>query len=508
MKRVSMQIVGAVVCIVLAHPCVWATAPQAVANAPEPALAQIFADGKDAFFSTIEKLLARHPLRNDLSAADALQLHDARTQIPNLFERVMILAYQKDEPQFAEWIRRGDPESLKTFREEYIGLAQEYAARFVGSLFRKDRAFDFAMALPHNRAKSRLDLVLQTLGYNANMNPAPVAPQQRFKNKIDPEFFSQWAPGAVNAPQAQKLAKGTGVVVAVIDSGLDPYNSFFKDRAVPGFSFIGRTKPPWENEPGDTVDWGEHGTAVSSVLALIAPEAQIMPIKGLDGDTMNDPPFPYWLSEFTAAGIYYAVHHGAQVISLSQDVISSEPVIWQAVRYAYSKNVVISTSGGNIARDQWGLGSDSGMYRSFDHEVLLVGGLEKKGGAIRAWPGTMPGSQMTIAVPCNAFVIPPTYMSDAKPDYHTGTSIAAPIAAGIAALMRSAAPPPQFLLDHPGAYVRMVSDTLKENARLDVLGFVDPNDIVGHGLVDAEAAVRAMQQKMATALNTTYSAAH
>jgi subtilisin family serine protease len=488
--------------LVLIAICVTMTRVSASAAAQTPAtdadLAQVFADSKTEFFSTVDKLLAHHPLKDQLSADDTLRLHDAQNQIPGLFERVMILAYQKDEPQFTDWIQKGDPASLKSFREAFVSLAHEYGVRFVGSLFRRDRAFDFAMALPHNRGKSRLQLVLQTLGYNAKTDPAPVPPEERFKNKVDPEFFTQWAIGAVHAPEAQKVSKGAGVIVAVIDSGLDPYNSFFKDRTVPGFSFIGRAKAPWESEPVDTVDWGEHGTAVSSVLALIAPEARIMPIKVLDADTMNDPPFPYWLNEFTAAGIYYAVNHGAQVISLSQDVVSSEPVIWQAVRYAYSRNVVISTSGGNIARDQTGLGSDTGMYRSFDHEVLLVGGLEKKGDTIRAWPGTMPGSQMTIAVPCNALVIAPTYMSDAKPDYHTGTSIAAPIAAGIVALMRSAAPPPKHLLDQTGAYVRMISDTIKENARLDVLGFVDPNDIVGHGLPNADAAVRAMQRKMAS----------
>ena len=295
MKKLAATIICAGLCLTLAQVCAWA-APQSGAAPAGTAVAKIFGDSQDEFFSTIEKLLARHPLRNELTAADALRLHDARTQIPNLFERVMILAYQKDEPQFTEWIRKGDPQSLGAFRKEFIALAQDYAARFVGSLFRRDRVFEFSSALPHNRGKSRLELVLQTLGYNARMDAAPVPQDQRFKNQIEPEFFSQWAPSAVNAPQAQKLAKGGGVTVAVVDSGLDPYNSFFKDRTVPGFSFIGLTRPPWENEPVDTVDWGEHGTAVSSVLALIAPEARIMPIKTLDADTMNDPPFPYWLN--------------------------------------------------------------------------------------------------------------------------------------------------------------------------------------------------------------------
>lgn len=495
MKKMSMRFTVIALGLMLAQQLSWAAPRQNAA--PDAALANIFAEARDEFFSTIGKLLARHPLRDELTAADAFRLHDAHNQIPHLFERVMILAYQKDEPQFTEWIRRGDPQSLKAFREAFLTLAQEYGARFVGSLFRRDRLYDFAIALPHNRDKSRLDLVLQTLGYKAKLDAAPVPPEQRFKNQIAPEFFSQWAPAAVRAPQAHKIARGAGVVVAVIDSGLDPYNSFFKGRTVPGFSFIGRTTPPWQNEPTDTVDWGEHGTAVSSVLALIAPEARIMPVKTADSDTMNDPPFPYWLSEFQAAGIYYAVHHGAHVLSISQDVISSEPVVWQAVRYAYRNNVVISTSGGNIPRDQWGIGADQGMYRSFDNEVLLVGGLIKVGDAIRAWPGTMPGPQMTIAAPCNALVIAPSYMPMATPDYHTGTSIAAPVAAGVAALMRSAAVPPPALLERPGAYVRMVSDTMKETARLDVLGFVDPNDIVGHGLVDADAAVRAIKKKVA-----------
>ena len=59
-----------------------------------------------------------------------------------------------------------------------------------------------------------------------------------------------------------------------------------------------------------------------------------------------------------------------------------------------------------------------------------------------------------------------------------------PILSGVVALMRNAAPPGPELLDRPGAYCRLVSECLRKTARLDVLGLVEPNNIVGQGLVD------------------------
>lgn len=471
------------------------------------ALVKVFEDGKAEFFATLDKFVAMHPRRFELTGDDALRLHDARNQIPNLFERLVIVAYQKDEPQFTAWIHKGDEESLKEFRKEFIDLSKEYAARFVGSLFRQGNGFDFAMALPHNRGKGRLDLVLQSMGYNAKNDPPPVPAEKRFANVIEPEFGSQWTLAALNVPKAQQISKGKGVIVAVIDSGLDPYNSLFKDKTVPGFSFVqARSKAPWEDEPVTTVDWGVHGTAVASAVVLIAPDVSIMPMRALDGDTMNDPPYLYWAYETMAASIYWAVNHGANIVQVSAALPSSEPVIWQAVRYAYAKNVVISTSAGNISRYQWGLRPQDGMYRSFDHEVLLVGGVTHKGTRFYAWEHTMPGPQMTVAVPAaDVFAIVPPYMSGAKNDFVAGTSISSPLVSGVVALMRSAAPPPAKLLERPGAYVRLVTDALKGTARLDVLGLSDPNDIVGQGLVDAYAAVQAAQKKVA-ALNATRAA--
>jgi subtilisin family serine protease len=466
----------------------------------EGPVARIYEDAKNDFFATLEKFIAVHPRRSDLSLDDMVRLRDARNQIPFLFEHLMNIAYQKDAPQFTAWINKGDEESLKGFRKEFTELAKDYAGRFVGSLFRQERNAQFSMAMPHNLGKSRLELVLQTLGYNARNDPAPVPPEQQFANKVPPEFYNQWTLTALNAAKAQGISKGAGVTVAVIDSGLDPYNSLFKDKTVPGFTFLQRTKPPWEEEADstNTVDWGWHGTVVASVLMLVAPECRIMPIRALDGSTMNDPVHPYWVYELFAAAVYYAVNHGAQVVNISAPLPSSEPVVWQAMQYAYSKNVVVSTGAGNVSRSQWGISNVDKMYRSFDTEVLLVGGVEHKGGKYIPWQYSLPGPQVTVAVPADkVFMIAPVYAKDLKDDYGSGTSLAAPLVSGVVALMRSAAPPSQALLNQPAAYAKMIRNALTQTARLDVLGLSDPNDIVGNGLVDASAAIQKIKQLMA-----------
>jgi hypothetical protein len=485
-----------------------ACVPAAIAQTAAPqqdSPAKIYEDARNEFFSAIDKFIEIHPRRPELSGDDRLRLLDARNKIPNLFERVMNIAYQQDEPEFSEGLRKGDAESLKLFRAEFLDLSKEYAARFVGSLFREEKSVEFAKSMAHNRGKSRLELVLQTLGYNAKNDPAPVPPDQRFSNKIEPEFYNQWTVAALNATKAQQISKGSGVIVAIIDSGLDPYNSLFKNKTVPGFSFLQRTKAPWEQEEvsTNTVDWGWHGTVVASEVMLIAPECRLMPIRTLDGDTMNDPVHDYWAYELYAAAVYYAVNHGAHVINISAPMPSSEPVLWQAIRYAYSKNVVVSTGAGNVSRSQWGISNVTKMYRSFDNEVLLVGGVENRRGKYIPWQYSLPGPQVTVAVPADkVFMIAPVYVEGTKDDYGSGTSLAAPLVSGVAALMRSAAPPSQILLDQPGAYVKLVRSALIQTAQLDVLGLGDPNDIVGHGLVDAYAAVQTVQKKMVSANRT------
>ena len=458
----------------------------------------VFLEGKAAFFEEINGILRNHPLKSVLSGPELSKILDARQEIPSLYERLMVFAYQKDEPQFERWAKQGDQGSLEEFRRAFVALSKEYADKFVGSLFRRARTYEFENSLPHNRGKSRLELVLQSLGYNARNDVPDVPEAQRFTNKIEGAYRTQWGIDALNVRPCWPMTRGAGVVVAVIDSGIDPFNSLFKDRTVTGFNFLNRTTPPWSGENPPMVDWGMHGTGCSSALLAIAPDCKVMAVRVHDGDTMNDPVYDYWIYEFVAAGIYYAVHHGAQVISLSAPLPATERPLLEAAKYAYRENVPICTSAGNISRIQFGLRLEDQIFKAMRKEVILAGGVAREGQAIRPWPITVPHDEIDIATPsADVYVIVPVYMKDLHDMSVAGTSLSAPLAAGVVALLRSGAPPSSAVLQKPGEYCRLVELSLTRAARLDILGLTEPDDVVGHGLVDASGSLMLIKDLLA-----------
>src|SRR6266404_648760 len=247
---------------------------------------------------------------------------------------------------------------------------------------------------------------------------------------------------------------GTGVV-AVIDTGVDVNHPVLQAVLLPGYDFT-RNQPgasewldvsglPSGNSQGQqqpafvqqstaavldqstaaVLDGGPysafgHGTMTTGLVHLVAPKAQILPLKAFSSNGTG------YLSNIVAA-LYYAVQHHANVVNMSFDLTSNSPSLTQAVSYANKAGVVLvaaarheSTSApvypaalnnyvvGIASTTNWDSRSSFSNYGSVD--VLIAAPGEN---AISTYPGG-------------------TYASA------SGTSFSSPLVAGTVALMLSA----------------------------------------------------------------------
>lgn len=95
------------------------------------------------------------------------------------------------------------------------------------------------------------------------------------------QFGSQWATHALALPQAQAHATGAGQIVAVLDTGVDSSHPALAGRLLPGRDFVDGDADPSEAGAPGAGAWG-HGTHVAGLVALAAPRAAILPLRVLD----------------------------------------------------------------------------------------------------------------------------------------------------------------------------------------------------------------------------------
>ena len=130
-------------------------------------------------------------------------------------------------------------------------------------------------------------------------------------------YATQWAPAALRLAEAHRLSTGAGVRVAVLDTGVDRSHPALAGRLLPGFDFVDYDDDPSEEGSEADVAFG-HGTHVAGLVALVAPNAMIMPLRVLDPDGQGNA----WV---LAEALLYAVDpdgdpntdDGAHVINLS-----------------------------------------------------------------------------------------------------------------------------------------------------------------------------------------------
>jgi thermitase len=157
-----------------------------------------------------------------------------------------------------------------------------------------------------------------------------------------PENTPLWQ--KIRLEQGHALAEnlGLGIKVAVIDTGVDLTHPALQEALAPEvewWDFYGNDALPQEEGTFEDAGYG-HGTNVAGIIRQIAPRATILPLRVLGADGQGD-------VDKLAAAIQWAVAKGCQVINLSLGSDRSSKAIEAAINQATIKGVLIVTSTGN-----------------------------------------------------------------------------------------------------------------------------------------------------------------
>jgi hypothetical protein len=484
-RAMSICTIPIVLCLLLAG---FASACREKTAAPpdQAWLDSIFERGRVIFFQTIQAEMTGHADRTRLTDAELQKIREVETRYPRLYGILVNVFYQKDEPAFSSLLKKGDQESRRRFAEMYLDLARFAGHMFVQTFFTTDFATDLVRKInPAFKDLDAVDLVIRSVGYGAKLDAPP--PREFFKNPLSPEFERQGALDGARFRQAHLITRGKGAKIAILDSGIDESHSVFKNTAWgKNFSLVGREGQPWSDD-APTVDWGWHGTLISSVAACFAPDAQLTVYKVLDGDTQNDPPYLLLLECFLAGGIYRAVHDGNDVISISASgaTIDSD-YLREACQYAYDQNRVL-VSGALYSR-WFKQGNTRNFPAQYGTVVAVTAAQKNRDGSYGYWDVCAAQKENTVAAPNDIFGAFPTYVGE-KDRYIPSISAAIPVVSSLFALVVSVHP--RRGDEPPGEYARQLMDFVNENANPEKVGFHGFSPECGYGLIDAEKTVRA-----------------
>ncbi len=268
------------------------------------------------------------------------------------------------------------------------------------------------------------------------------------------------------ATQSAFQVTGAEITVALIDTGVDPTNPVLKSQLVYGYDFTRNTSGGSEmadvNQSTAAVLDGEevatvnqstaavldqstaavldgpqysafgHGTMTAGIVHLVAPQAKIMPLKAFSSSGQA------YASDILRA-IYYAVNHGAKVLSMSFDFTSPSIELAKAINYATNRGVICVASAGNSG--QMTVVFPGGLSNVID--VASTGNTNNPSafsnyGAPPVWVSA-PGEAVVTTYPFG------TYAAG------WGTSFSAPFVSGTVALMASVNPITSYLLTQPRA---------------------------------------------------------
>ena len=102
------------------------------------------------------------------------------------------------------------------------------------------------------------------------------------------DYVAQWAPRVIRLERAQSVTRGAGITVAVLDTGVDLTHPVLAGKLVSGFDFVDSDRDPSEVGNHTVNPTFGHGTHVAGLVALVAPDTKIMPLRVLDADGVGN----------------------------------------------------------------------------------------------------------------------------------------------------------------------------------------------------------------------------
>ena len=321
----------------------------------------------------------------------------------------------------------------------------------------KEYAVEFTSDTPENGVyviNTTEESNTSTLTQDLNATVEIDAPVRMSADRAD------WGITRIGADKIWDKSTGSGVKVAVIDTGVDLLHTDLAANISTGYDFVNNDNSP--------MDDNGHGTHVAGIIASVqnglgvigaANKANIMPIK-----VLNNQGYGY-LSD-VAKGIYYAADNGARVINLSLGTPTDSTTLKAAVDYAVKKGVFIAAAAGNDS------GKPCSYPAAYSSVVCVVAtdsynklaSFSNIGGELSA-PGVYNYS---------------TYLGNLY-KYMSGTSMATPHVAASAAVVMS------FCKDCTTSKIKDILHTTAVD-----LGAVGQDSIFGYGLVDLVAAITSL----------------
>ncbi|MDJ1422442.1 MAG: S8 family serine peptidase [Candidatus Methanoperedens sp.] len=290
--------------------------------------------------------------------------------------------------------------------------------------------------------------------------------------KATDEYTSSWGVQYIGSSMVHNQSiTGTGVKIAVLDTGIDYNHEDLKENYKGGYDFVFNDLDPMDDSTGPYIN--SHGTHVSGIIAAekngagvvgVAPNADIYAIKVLNGGGSG-------LASWIISGIEWAVDNNMSIATMSlggPDDIS----IRNAVDNAYNAGVLLIASAGNT-------NGGSVTYPAAYDSVIAITATDVTG---QKASFSSVGPEIELAAP--GVGIYSTIIGNGY-DYKNGTSMAAPHVAGVAALIFST-----DFNDVNGDGKRDNKDVrkiLQDTAR--DAGDPGKDNIYGYGLVDAGKAV-------------------